>query len=173
MTFRPILFILLGAALVTACGRKDDKTNGNVPTDVTQQSETVATFKYYKGGFYPPPNQPNWSHDMTITFTTSGFFIDARQTDPLCSSSGTFSQAQATELFDLVSKLVVSVKAPGGPQVADAGVEYVEITLQNGQVRKYHLLNMEVPVGELFAVNPTDLRNYLLNLEASLPVACQ
>jgi hypothetical protein len=173
MTIKSILFILLSAAMITACGRKDDKTNGNVPTDVTQQSETVATFKYYKGGFFPPPNQPNWSNDMTITFTTSGFFIDARDPDPLSARAGTFSQSQAAELFNLVSQLIVSVKAPGGPQVADAGVEYVEITLQNGQVKKYHLMNMEVPVGELFAVNPADLHNYLQALEASLPTVCQ
>ena len=165
--------LLLSTVFLFACGKKDNKTNGTTPPNVNAQSATVATFKYYKGGFFPPPGQPSWSNDMTITFTTTGFFIDARHPDPLCRRSGTFTEAQTTTLFNLVSALLLSTKTPGGPQAADAGVEYVEISLNNGEVRKYHLLNLEVPVGELYALNPTNLRNYLQALEASLATACQ
>jgi|GEM_PF-4275585 len=164
--------LLLSALTFLACGKKDNKTNGAAP-EVTKESETVATFKYYKGGFLPLPNQPDWSNDMTITFTTSGFFIEGKHPDALCSRHATFTQEQAAELMNLVSQLVVSVKAPGGPIVADAGIEYVEITTNQGRRSKYHLMNMEVPVGEMFATNPTNLHNYLQALEASLPTACQ
>jgi len=161
------------AMLAAGCGKAESKKAPAVPDTGTQSSKTVSTFKYYKGGFYPPPDLPPWSHDMIIKFTTSGFFIEAKHPDPLCGKAGEFSQAEAIELFALVSNLIVAVKAPGGPIAVDAGVEFIEITLQDGTKSKYHLMNMEVPVGEMFAVNPTELSNYLKDLEASLPVVCQ
>lgn len=167
------IILLFSTVFMLACGKKDNKTNGTIPPNVNAQSATVATFKYYKGGFFPPPGQPSWSNDMTITFTTTGFFIEGRHPDPLCFRSGSFTEAQTTELFNLVSALLLSTKTPGGPVTVDAGVEYVEISLNSGEVRKYHLLNLEVPVGELYALNPTDLRNYLQTLEASLATACR
>jgi hypothetical protein len=173
MKAKSFLILIFSTLFVFACGKKDNKTNGTTPPSVSAQTATVATFKYYKGGFFPPPNQPSWSNDMTITFTNAGFYIEGRHADPLCFRSGSFSQAQTTELFNLVSALLLSTKTPGGPITADAGVEYVQITLSNGEVRKYHLMNLEVPVGELYALNPTDLRNYLRALEASLDTACR
>lgn len=173
MKLKTIILILSSGLLFAACGKKDGKDNGHVPDTVTQQSETVASFKYYKGGFYPPPNSPNWSNDMIITFTTTGFSIEGRHPDALCGRSGPYTEAQAKVLFDLVSALIVSVKAPGGPQTADAGVEYIEITSSQGVVKKYHLMNMEVPVGEMFAVNPQNIRTYLQDLEAGLATFCQ
>ena len=172
MQIKALCLILISAFAVAAC-KKGQSNSGTVNANAAQQGEVVSTFHYYKGGFFPPPNQPNWSNDMTITFTTSGFSITGRHSDPLCSKHGTFSEPQAAALFNYVSHLLLAQKMPTDPMGADAGVEYIEITTVDGRVRKYHLMSIEIAVGEYYATNPTELHNYLQTLEASLVTACQ
>lgn len=164
--------ILITAVSISAC----KKAQSNAPASdagATQQSETVSTFRYYKGGYFPPPNQPNWSNDMTITFTSNGFSIVGKHSDPLCTRRGTFSEPQAAALFNYVAHLLLAQKTINDPMGVDGGVEYIEITTVDGRVRKYNLMSLEIQPGEYYATNPSELHSYLQNLEASLTTSCQ
>ncbi len=137
--------------------------------------DIAASIAYYKGGFAAQPGEPNWSHDMLIDFNQvvqeGGYLVSAKHTDPLCFKTGALSSVKTHELFDLLAKLLVLPST--GPITPDDGLEYVEITLTTGEKRKYHLLNANVPAGELYATNPDDVRTFLQGVEGGLAVACQ
>lgn len=172
MQFKFLSLILISSIALSACKKSQSNTD-SVNANAAAQAETVSTFHYYLGGFYAPQNSPNWTNDMTISFTSSGFSITGKHSDPLCSRSGNFSEPQAAELFNLVSRLLLAPKRSTDPMGADSGVEYIEITTVDGRVRRYYLASLTIAVGELYATNPTELRNYLQTLEASLATACR
>lgn len=153
-----------------ACSSKGSLTvNG---TTVSLANKTASSARYYKGGFFPPPNQPNWSHDMTVDFTQTNYPITGKHTDSLCGKSGNLSLADTAQLFDLVENVVL--QKSNGPLTADAGVEWVEITSTDGSKVKIHLMSTEVPQGEFYAVQgAAPLSNFLKQIEAGLAVFCQ
>ena len=171
MKITSVLLISMTSFLMIACSKAESK-KADPQASGQSNNPTVATFQYYKGGFMAPMGSPNWSHDMMITFTTSGFSIEAKIPNSVCEKKDDFTEAQTKTLFDLVAALNVRAKTPTDPRTADAGLEYIELILSDGAVRRYHLMDEEVPVGELYAVNPDTLSNHLKDLVANLPTVC-
>lgn len=162
--------VLLLSSLTACGGNKGTLTlNG---TNVSLDGKTAASARYYKGGFFVPVGQPNWSHDMTVDFTQVNYPITGKHTDSLCGKSGNLSLADTAQLFDLVED-VVMMKS-NGPLTADGGVEWVEITSTDGSKLKIHLLSTEVPAGEYYASQgAAPLSNFLKQIEAGLATFCQ
>ncbi len=173
---KALSIIALTAMLTIACSKKNSNGSAATPPGAGGNNTTnvILSVHYYKGGFFVPPTVPNWSRDLNIDFTnyTTGYLVTSEHTDSLCfKANGRLTSAESTLFLDLVSQLQLFVST--GPVIADAGVEYIEFTLQDGSKRKYHLLDAEVPAGEYYAGNPDDVIDFLRDLDDSLPVACQ
>lgn len=173
---KALTILALTAILSVACSKKSSSNATATPPGAGGNNTTnvITSMRYFKGGFFVPPNVPSWSRDLTIDFTdfTTGYLVTSEHTDPLCfKADGRLTTGDTTLLLDLVSRLQLFVSS--GPVIADAGVEFIEFTLLDGSKRKYHLLNAEVPAGEYYAANPQDVVDFLRDLDDSLPVACQ
>ena len=168
----PLIFAFL---FLAACGSsvtmpiaKCYDCTGNV----TPNQESFVSLHYYRGGFFPPPGAPNWSHDLRIDFETSGGArVNARLEDQLCFKTGALSPAEAAQVQDLLK--VLASKKSTGPIMADGGVEWIELTSRNGSKTKYHLMDGEVPVGELILVNGAPLSTVLKDIDSRLAIGCQ
>lgn len=180
MKFAKLFTILSISVFALACSKKNSNDNAGAGTGGTVTgtgSNIILSIHYFKGGFFAPPNQPNWSRDLTVDFTQylpqyNGYRVHALHPDPLCfKADGVMTQTQATDLINLVTQLQLYVS--NGPFLPDIGVEYIEFTMQDGTKRRYHLMNGDVPAGEYYASNPTDVSTYLKTMDNSLPVACQ
>lgn len=173
---KALTILALTAILSIACSKKSSNNTAATPPSAGGNNTTnvITSMRYFKGGFFVPPNVPSWSRDLTIDFTnfTTGYLVMSEHTDPLCfKADGRLTTADTNLFLDLVSQLQLFVST--GPVIADAGVEYIEFTLQDGSKRRYHLLDAEVPAGEYYASNPDDVVDFLRDLDDSLPVACQ
>lgn len=171
MKFKNLIFIMVSAMTLMACDGNKGSSPGN-PGGPTAESDTVAAFKYFKGDFAASSDGLNWSEDMTIHFDTTGYHITAKHPDADCKKTGKFTSAQTTELFNLVSALTVMQADDKSPKAPNDGVEYIELTLSSGEKRKYYLQNLNVPEGELYATNGTEVSDYLQDLEDSLATLC-
>lgn len=172
--FKYLVLIALAPFMLLACSKKHSNGAAASAGATGSSSNVVLQMHYFKGGFFAPPNSPNWSRDLTINFADydHGYLVTAKDTDPLCfKANARISTSETTYFLDLVSQLQLYVST--GPILADAGVEYIEFTLQDGSKRRYHLLNAEVPAGQYYANNPNAVRTYLQDLDDSLPIACQ
>ncbi len=167
--------IALTALLTLACSKKDSNNSGSTPgAGGNNTTNVILQMRYYKGGFFVPPGVPNWSRDLTIDFTqfNGGYLVTAEHPDSLCfKDDDVLTTAESTVFLNLVSNLQLVIST--GPVLADAGVEYIEFTMQDGSKRRYHLLNAEVPAGQYYALNPDAVIDFLRDLDDSLPVACQ
>ncbi len=174
MKLKSLITILISGLVIFGCGNKDKKNNGAPgPGIVIGQGDQVAKFKYYNGGFDVPDSEPDWLNDMTITFTTTGFYVEGKHEDSLCTRGDSFTEAQADQLFALASALQVTQFTNPASSVQDAGVEFIEITNTNGAVHRYYLRDSELSSGDLLAINPEQIRDFLQDLEEGLPTACQ
>lgn len=171
-----LLVLAVTAALSISCSKKSNNDAGSTPGAGGNNNTTnvILRMQYFKGGFFVPPGTPSWSHDLTIDFTqfNAGYLVTAEHTDSLCFyGDGKLTETETTTFLNLVRNLQLYISS--GPILADAGVEYIEFTMQDNSKRRYHLLNAEVPAGQYYANNPADVRNFLQDLHASLPEACQ
>jgi len=164
-----ILF-LLTISQITACnnGKRTDNTQ------TTTGQEYMVSASYYRGGWFTPPGQPNYSHDLTIDFTSysnNGFEVDAEVTNPNCTRTGRLSVNQANEMAALISQLQLlqNNTAP----VPDAGQEYVEIELKSGKTSRYYLQLTGTPAGKLYAINPQSVRSFMQALDTTLVQTCR
>jgi hypothetical protein len=131
---------------------------------------TLSSLHYYRGGWFPPPSGVNWADDMTIDFSKPEFPIAGKTSDPSCVKAGKLSQAQATEIVNLISELTLLTST--GPTMVDGGIETIDIVAEGGATFKYHLKIGEVPKDELYATNGQSLSSYLIALEDSLINPC-
>lgn len=171
-----LLVLAVSAILTISCSKKSNNDTGSTPGagGNGNNSNIILQMQYFKGGFFAPPSSPNWSYDLTIDFTqfNAGYLVTAEHPDSLCFfGDGKLTEAETTIFLNLVRNLQLYVSS--GPILADAGVEYIEFTMQDNSKRRYHLLNAEVPAGQYYANNPGDVRAFLQDLHASLPEACQ
>src|SRR3712207_1976132 len=101
------LTLVLALTVFAACDKKEsapgaspapvtpsNNNNGNLGNNNTGNpsnpgsSRVITGLKYYKGGFFPGPGQPTWSHDMNMVWDqTVGFRISALHNDPTCTRS--------------------------------------------------------------------------------------
>lgn len=174
-TFKLISSVFVVAFMVAGCKGKSSSNTADVggsATGTTTTQDVIISLHYFRGGGFAP--NPTWDRDMTIdflSFNNSQYLVTAEVADPLCFKTGGITVAETSDLFYLYSNLLLMTS--NGPQTADYGVEYIEVTTSTGIVRRFYLDNHEVPAGEQFAINPNALSDYLKDLEASLAVACQ
>lgn len=165
-----VILITVLAVLSVSCKSKSN-SDPAAGAGATGTTDVIVELKYFRGGWFGP--SPNWSHDMTIDFlvyNAGEYKVTAKHTDPLCFKSGGITVAEVNSLITVYSQMILM--ASTGITLPDLGNEYVQIKTQEGIIRKYHLLNGNVPFGELYSTNPQALRDFLQDLEASLAVAC-
>ncbi|MGE4133972.1 MAG: hypothetical protein AB7F86_20210 [Bdellovibrionales bacterium] len=177
---RPHLTLLLATTVfltLTACS-KGPKSANNVTATGTPPpppaEKYVTELHYFRGGWYGMPNTANWAHDYVIKFNQpiNGVIpVAGKDPDALCFRTGGMDQAQVQVLANLLSGLKLAVST--GPQGADAGVETIEVTLDDGEKRTYHLMRFEAPLGAYYATNPEGLSAFLNDLGDNLAVGCQ
>lgn len=174
-------FLIIGALAVVIAFQNCQKNTfiSSSATDqfgsATNQSTLSAlkNIRYFRGGFFAQLGQPNWSHDITITFEShsADFPISGAHPDPLCFRAGNLPLSDANSLLTQISSLQLATS--DGPIMADGGIETVEINFIDGKKYKYHLLNGEVPSGEKYALNPDDLSIHFKKIADSLAVGCK
>jgi hypothetical protein len=175
MKIKFILFIL-GFYFLCSCGTKSTVDKQQQPQEASSNESvsTIKTVRYFKGGFFPPPDQPAWSDDLEIQFDSNGTAnIHGRHFDKFCFKWGGLSAAQTSDLIERINELQVSVQTVGMSRTIDAGVEYIEIKLANSEVKKIHLLQLDLHVGENLASNGSDLAIHLRKISDQLSTNCK
>lgn len=164
--------ILMSSFLIAAgCGSKHSDQPAQAPTKTS--SSAVAKIEYFRGGGFPGPGTPTFANDLTIVFGDTAFTVTAKvPADPLCSRSGSFSEAQADALVQLINSLQLKYKLPSDPMGADFGVETVKITFKDGSTRTYQLAWEDLVAGDIYVTNPTAISDYLKALETNLQMVC-
>lgn len=156
------IICLLTTLLATGCSKSKSAPGAGGADALGTPGKVVAHVKYVKG------DAAATDIDLEIDFTDPNeFLIDVNTGDPQCSRSGELSRADASDMFDLVSKL--QLLRSSGPSPAGTEIEYIQITSTDGSVAKYHLASVEVPDGEYFAINPQALSTFLEELFDNLP----
>lgn len=165
------LMVMVVFGAMGCSGKASDPAAGGAPAK-SAAVQTVSTIHYFEGGGLRAITAPSFSHDLIIDFTNPpGPLIQAQDpSNTSCLKSGSLTAAQQSQLFDLISKLVL-VKA-GPLLIADAGVEWIEVTTTDSVKYKYYLNSTAPPQGELVAVDGSALSTFLQTLESSLVTSC-
>ncbi len=164
---------LLALTFVVSCKGKTASPADPGAQVTVHANETVNSIRYYKGGWYGLP--PNWKYDLTIDFTkfvSGNFQVSAKHPDALCFKAGTLSLAQANALLAIYSQMQLQ-PVPPGPVIVDLGEESIEIKTLEGHTYKYYLEKDGISPGQTYVINPTAMRDFMENLDASLAIACQ
>lgn len=171
VSMKSLSLVLATCLVLIGCGKPLQIADADSALGKTS-SKTVKSIRHYRGGYFPPPNQPNWAYDTMITFQADGSaFVKGKDYDPLCFKTGHLGSLEALQLEEMLENL--QIVQSDGLKAVDAGIETIEVTWNEGGTSKIHLMNMEVPAGEYVATNGSDLSDRLEEISANLAKACQ
>lgn len=168
-TATSIFFLNCGA------GRIDGITaNKNwTPESTIREEINFSSFRFFIGGWFPPPGKPYWSDDMTFTLRDDVLMVDSKTFDELCfKPTYTLGDEDRITILNLIKDLEIVVAKDIHP-VADAGSKTINFKLIDGTESLVHLRQTGANNGDNLAKNGEELADFLQNLNKKIPVACK
>lgn len=134
--------------------------------------DEVSVVRYFRGGWYGPAGQKNWSHDYVLNMSSGS--LSSKVDDPLCGGSRIVSATELNAMKALISAEVISKKSVGEPIMADGVTETLQFTSADG-VDRVFLTRSSAGVGNLVFEHSTNISNLMKSLvdNYQLAIACQ
>ncbi|NUN04325.1 MAG: hypothetical protein HUU57_01070 [Bdellovibrio sp.] len=162
------------ASSVEGVGSKSSVVDTTTDDDSTPSEKSdFSSFQFFYGGWYPAPNQPNWSDDINFTLKDGVLTADSKTSDELCTKpTYTVSDADRKAILELIAGLTLVV-AKDIPPIADVGAKTIRLKLNNGSEKLIHLQATGAQNGDNVATNGAELGNFLQELNKKIPLACK
>lgn len=173
---------LVGLAFVTSLlfqncsnGMRTEKVATESLLSVVSSSEKLkfSSFHYSHGGWFGPPDTPNWSDDMSFAVKTDALVVDSKTGDELCFKPiYTLEDKDRSELLNHIKalKLVVAKDLVSAP---DSGSRTITFHMNDGSQKVVFLQKDGASNGDTLATNGSELGDFLQNLNKRIPVACK
>jgi hypothetical protein len=170
------LFLVLPTAfLFCACvnpSQNSSQAKVAQTAQVNNSPAALASIHFFRGGYYPAPGSPNWSHDLEIAVSgNSAGAVRGEDYDSSCFRVGLLNSQELNQLLAGIQTLQIK-RATQDSGIVDIGVEYIELIYNSGQTRKIHLMPYEYRAGEELAANGSALAERLRSIGDNLNVGC-
>lgn len=154
---------------------KRDSSSG-LDTNVKEnKAAEIVSARYWRGGWFPAPNTPNWSHDMDFIFNDdSTITVKSKTTDQFCFKSDIVLDQEQRQKWEIVySSLEVKPLDDGTPMMADGGVEVLILVFSDKSTKTIHLAHWDAGPGDLVASNGDNMIEFLQRIDSEMPHGCQ
>lgn len=171
--FSTIAVVTLMVVFFQNCSKPRSVLTGsavNKEMQLSSMSEKLVTLAFYRGGWYGPADQPNFSDDMRLSFLESGQVnVFSLTTDGACQKYGVLTSEQKAQLKSLLDSLqIASVTEANIIPLADGGDEKLTLTYETGHQKIIHLNSAPAEANEYYLKSANDISLFLQNINDEL-----